>query len=520
MMAHRSLLLLVLCLQIAWVLGCTRAPGDDLFAPESEVPATAPPGDPEVPEDPEDPDDPEGDGRRESDTRPGYSAWESEADARSGHWFHLDPEHGSLANPGTAESPWPGLEAVYEAGFIQRWTSAEKPYPEGGVDTLVCENPDAPIEPGDTLVLHGGDHGEVRMHDLHNEEFLAIVAADGEEPVLQQLCLEAIERLLVDGLTIRNARDHDDPDPILGKRLMSITAHGWHGPGRWILVRGCQIESAEDARAWNAPEWLEHARDGIVVRIDDVALHDNVIRNVYFGINAISDRLSIVGNSVAHFGADGIQAMGTDQEISYNAISDSYDIDDNHDDAIQLYPFRDGDRCERIVVRGNTIVSKTELDRALASRLKGIAATYERYFDCTIENNLIVTDAWMGILFRGAENVQIINNTLVDVDPTNDLGTPGIMLRTNEQGEGNEVMLVRNNIANVIESEGHGATIDHNVTVYDPAEVFEAPDAGDYRPRAGGPAHEAGSLLEAPTLDLDRSPRPQGAAIDIGALER
>jgi parallel beta-helix repeat protein len=50
--------------------------------------------------------------------------------------------------------------------------------------------------------------------------------------------------------------------------------------------------------------------------------------------------------------------------------------------------------------------------------------------------------------------------------------------------------------------------------------LFAGAAAGDYRLSASSPALDAGTLIEAPGLDLDGNPRPCGKAVDLGAYER
>ena len=45
--------------------------------------------------------------------------------------------------------------------------------------TLVLVNPDAPVQPGDRLLLHDGDHGQCTLMDAHNPDYLLIAAAPG-----------------------------------------------------------------------------------------------------------------------------------------------------------------------------------------------------------------------------------------------------------------------------------------------------------------------------------------------------
>jgi hypothetical protein len=61
---------------------------------------------------------------------------------------------------------------------------------------------------------------------------------------------------------------------------------------------------------------------------------------------------------------------------------------------------------------------------------------------------------------------------------------------------------------------------DQHSIVATPAQLFVNVAADDYHLSATSPALNAGTSVEAPAIDLEGRARPQGAAVDIGALER
>jgi hypothetical protein len=491
-LTRRSLLFLAALLQAAILAGCSVTSPDEAVS------------DPQTP--------PADDG----DDLPAWSTWLDQADMLAGQVFHLDPQTGSLTNPGTAAAPWPGLEAVVQAGYVQRWSTEEKPYPSGGAADVVCLNPEAPVGPGDRLVLHAGDHGDVVLRDMHQPGFVKISGAAGEQPRLGSLLMHGVERVVVEDVILRSRRTAGDQDA--DRCLLVADDTDWFGPSGYILVRNCRLESDLSSSGWTADDWVANARNGVVLRCDDVAVMDNALANVYFGINVIGDRAVVRGNAIDHFAADGIQAMGSDLLLQGNVIRDAYKVDDNHDDGIQCYPFGDQAACRNVVIRGNTIVARTGEPNLLTDRLHGIVLTSEGYVDCVIENNLVVVDAWMGILVRGGTGVSVVNNTLTGVDEMVEFGPPMVMIEPGLDGLRSTGIVVRNNIAWEVRAEGDVAA-DHNLTGFDPEAVFVAPWSGDYRARVGGPARDAGSADGAPAEDIAGRARPGGGAVDIGAFE-
>jgi hypothetical protein len=78
--------------------------------------------------------------------------------------------------------------------------------------------------------------------------------------------------------------------------------------------------------------------------------------------------------------------------------------------------------------------------------------------------------------------------------------------------------VVRNNLATAF-NDAAGVLEENNLKIPNPTALFVDPGHFDLHPLPGAPAIDAGSSLNAPKLDRDRIPRPQGKGIDIGAYE-
>jgi len=440
-----------------------------------------------------------------------WAEWDDDLSPDGGTVFHLDPEHGDLANPGTADEPLPGLAAVLAADLIQRWEPVDHPYVEGA--PLVLVNPDAPIAPGDLVLLLDGDHGDCTFMDAHNPGFLFLRAAPGATPVLSRLALIGVERLVVEGLTIRAEKRED-----LGGTLLAITSHGWRGPCRSVCVRSCTIESAVDITGWTDVDWNTRAASGITASGDSVAVHGNLVRNVDHGIMMSGDCIQVEGNLVENFCGDGLRGLGNDQIFAGNTVRNCYDTNDNHDDGFQSFSVDGQPPRERVVLRGNVIIGYTDPQQPYRGTLQGIGCFDGFYIDWVIENNVVATDHWHGITLLGADGCRVVNNTVVDLNDT-EPGPPWIMIGPHKDGRPSRDCLIRNNIARMI-AASDGAAADHNLETTDLTSVFEDPAGLDFRPRADGPAIDAGASELAPTMDIAGTPRPQGGGIDLGAYER
>ena len=180
----------------------------------------------------------------------------------------------------------------------------------------------------------------------------------------------------------------------------------------------------------------------------------------------------------------------------------------------------------------------------------GQAISCDGMQDSVIRNNLLYDLHAKGISLYAADAADgskrnlVINNTVLVAS------NGGVPMRINDNCPNNTVI---NNIFYAAttskawidgeESGLVGSTIDYNVTtgvqlagvkrtdwkttygfdthslVSTPTALFVNPAGNDYHLKAGSPAINAGTSTNAPTQDLEGTPRPVGAGIDIGAFE-
>ena len=139
-----------------------------------------------------------------------------------------------------------------------------------------------------------------------------------------------------------------------------------------------------------------------------------------------------------------------------------------------------------------------------------------------------VTDSTSGI----KQNIQIINNVFDCIGYAIGMWVPATHIW--------EDVVIRNNIIKASNYDGgirisggvqpvSELTIDHNFFACD-SELYGTnyltgdpkwvnPSAGDYHLQSTSLAIDAGSNIDAPSVDFDGNPRPQGTAFDVGAYE-
>jgi parallel beta-helix repeat protein len=176
------------------------------------------------------------------------------------------------------------------------------------------------------------------------------------------------------------------------------------------------------------------------------------IENIQHGISIdyFSDNSVAVNNTINNYSADGCRLIGNNLLFAYNSISNCYDVDENHDDAIQSYSRGEDNSpgtgiLSNVVIRGNLIIGTPDRQNQLAGNPQGIGC-FDGFFDnWTIENNVVITDHYHGISFYGMRNGKIVNNTVIDQIPGNDT-SPWILINSHKDGRESENCIVANNI--------------------------------------------------------------------------
>jgi len=147
--------------------------------------------------------------------------------------------------------------------------------------------------------------------------------------------------------------------------------------------------------------------------------------------------------------------------------------------------------------------------------------------DWEIENNLVITDHWHGISLYGAINCKIINNTVVDPYDSA-VGPAWIKIDTHKtdgtvnSGALSTGNIIRNNIVNQLANADDIGGVDHNEIIGggdDYENYFVAYQDFDYHLMPMAAMIDNGSITQAPAVDIENTPRPQGDGIDIGAYE-
>lgn len=375
----------------------------------------------------------------------------------------------------------------------------------------------AQATPGDVVLLHEGYYGDLALAGRFDSQ-ISVEAAEGESVKARTLTVRDAENLTVKGLSISLSH---------AESYSTDTMVSVEGGSSGVTVSDCDIFSVPDSEIsdWSASDWAELPGTAVSVRSPDSVIWGNRIRNVGYGISINYDapRATVSHNHIQNFSRDGLRGIADDGVFEYNTVLDAYDVDDHHDDFFQSWSYEDGvvgtTVVRGVVLRGNLFVNFTDPDRPFAGSAQGIGCFDGFFEDWIVENNVVIVNHWHGITFLGARNMRIVNNTVLDNALDEEPGPPWINVSAHKDGRASSDILLRNNLTSDITLEAENSTEDHNLIFSDPAAVFVDHEAFDLHLKSGAEAIDAGSDEEAPLLDRDRIPRPQGAGFDVGAFE-
>ena len=422
--------------------------------------------------------------------------------------FYVDPTTGDMSNDGSYEQPWRTLEEVIEGNLLRTQSYLPLPYNESSV--LVPKNDDAPVQPGDTIMLRTGYHGSVFYRGAYMKDYLTIMAEPGHQPVIGNVHLRAARRFIFDGVIFSPEGD----ETFYYATLFLLESHSHHGPAGHVILRNCTLYGTYDSSDWGIEEWND-VGDCIVIKGDSSLIENNVCKNVREGINLFGPYNQAISNQFINFSRDGMRGQGNHLLFEGNVIKNSYNVNDNHDDAFQS--FSTGDTIRDVTLRGNTVINFEDPDQPFKGALQGFGCFDGPYADWVIENNLIVTNHFHGITIQGAHRCTIQNNTIIDIDLANVPNGTWLRVADSKDGATGSNNLVQNNISMGLQLN-ESVTSYHNEIV-DDYEDFMDVTGLDLRLTTSSPLGGAGRLEGAPSKDLLQRERLNDGLIDLGAIE-
>jgi len=351
--------------------------------------------------------------------------------------FYCDPATGNPQGNGRAEQPWQTIEQVLKDRLIQLYDPRGK-----------AANPNAPVKPGDTVLLRSGWHGVIRIASGYNDQPITIAADQGHTPQVGWVEIGEGRKWRVKGLAVSPSLA---PTP-LGRPPRELVTLGERGgeESADLVIEDCFIYSVLDTAHWTGRDWVEKPASGIWLGRHGKAhvARNNYVLNTRFGINLCAPNCVAEGNVVANFSADGIRATRDGQVVQYNVIKNNFvgarDGDDNHDDGIQVFLFNVGTGTVRdIILRGNIILARETDGLPFPNPLQGIGCFDGPLVHFLVESNVVCVNHWHGITLGDAQGCTVQDNTCYSRWP--DRARPWVQMgQKKNRARGNTV---RNNLA-------------------------------------------------------------------------
>ena len=376
--------------------------------------------------------------------------------------LYIDPVHGSDTGTGSVTAPLKTLENALGAKKIL---------------------------PGDHVILLAGNHGTVfatkyaQAYLYGNKKWIWLDFKPGA--IAQRIELRDMSHWLITNAEVSSTKN----------TLVMF------GGGSDMVFTKAHLYTVADSTNWGVSDWIDVASSGISVRNTTcVAVTDNSLKNVRFGISVSSDsldtnqsRMSVLvsNNEIRNFSGDGMRPIASNVIMKDNRIYDEYvsgaDGDGNHDDGIQMFALN-GRVFDNIVIDHNWIQETTDPSRKWNAGLQGISNFDGIYTNVKITNNVVLVSAYHGISMYGARTTLIDHNTVAN--PTTNGHKTWIYIPNSKGGIAPRDTVVSNNVAVLIHGQP-GATYTNNIAVTDPVAAYTTFDIThalfDLHPKSGGP---------------------------------
>jgi parallel beta-helix repeat protein len=410
--------------------------------------------------------------------------------------YYCDPVTGHIGNDGSKTAPWSTLAEVIASG--------------------------KKVEAGDTIVLLSGYHGTPQIK-TKNTDFVVIIAGNGASPLLGRMQFNNASHWILSGVEV---------NPALGNVPGNAPIVSIVGSDH-IVVQNCNIASTNEmTTTWTRDDLRNNTKinDGISSRNSkDCVFENNRIRNVKNGVSMFSnaDNNKLSGCLIEYITGDGVRMLSDGGIMEYCTIQNFFKVYENdewHYDFVQSWSVgADGKVGTGVVkdlqIRGNYFLTHKEDNQSYkTAAVQGVGFFDGMFENLLIENNIIVSNHWHGISVYGAINSNIVNNTVVKRDNSDNM-RPWIGVFDHKNGTPPTGNFIRNNICPNLSGSSSGRVAENNILV--PVEqyttYFRNPAAFDFHLKASSPAIDKGSATMAPSIDFDRQKRT--APYDVGADE-
>ncbi len=388
--------------------------------------------------------------------------------------FYVDATNGTDTGDGSQAHPWKNLQTVVDKDIATK--SYVYPYynTDGSIahnGDIVALNPTAPIAPGSIIYLMNGNYGDISIGKHVNSDFIAIVAAPNQTPVVHSLTVHASSKWVFQGLKIQRLADSYN-------NAVNISTNASSGPVNDIIFDHNSVSSVDDTSGWSQADWAEkgvfrgiYTDDGALTGQSCMTITNNSIYNIRFGVALGIDKTLFSGNTINDFGDDGLDFAANDLVISHNVITNNHDVGDaNHEDGMQGLIGRHT-TYSNVLIDSNKVIRQTSSSLTFPTYLQGISAFDSNWANLTVINNIVITNVYHGLSFGSVHGGVIANNTVLNdgsaVNKPNGVDNGDTMIDINDkthEGTSSNDVTVKDNLATELYIYTAGVTsVSHNI---------------------------------------------------------
>jgi hypothetical protein len=360
--------------------------------------------------------------------------------ASNGHTFYIDPVSGNDTGDGSQAHPWKTLQTVLNTKvstqrYVAPYWNAAGAVVNAGKTTAF--NASAPIHAGDTILLMNGAYGDVWVSAV-NSDFITVKAAPGQLPVLTSLSVISSGKWVFSGLKIQHINNRSlsmsGKDPSNGN-LVVITSNGAAGekggvvgPSTDIIFSGNVLSSADDTSSWSLNDWKQKSSNGIRINgaplstglgASCVAITNNDISDVNFGIQDAGSNTLVDNNRINHFNNDAIRIEADSISVTNNVLTNAISYDQSPYAFVNMFASSpDGTTAyerKNLIVDSNTMIAQTDPSLKYASTIvAGVNSFTNDWSNLTFTNNIIIVPAKHAVTLFSVHGGTVSNNDVLD----------------------------------------------------------------------------------------------------------
>jgi Right handed beta helix region len=385
--------------------------------------------------------------------------------------------------------------------------SREKPFPSTDVALQSGR-----LTGGDTVLLMDGVHRMLRLNTAFSSD-ITFKSENGRLARVESIYANYLAKnIVIRDLKVwsTNPRIHEATLIYTGSTTSDLDFIN-------LDVRGG--EDAYNYQSWSASDWAARAANGIMLDGTRQVVRGSTFTGVYFGIVFGGSDNQALSNRVDGFAGDGMRGNGHRGIFRDNEVVNCVNFDGNHADGFQSFS---GSSVIGLVLERNRFIEwMHDPAHPLRCGLQGIAMFDGFYENIRIVNNVVAGRNGHGITVNGGRGVEIINNTVVNIDGLQP-GWPWIGVYPSRSGEAPINVIVANNLA-----MGYAGAADPARQVYFKMNrivrivSYAFPDwqQFNYMLRADSKFQDKALMEYAPALDVLRNKRPPDGPRDLGAYE-